>query len=449
MNHSKKAKLTEGPVGRLLAGMTVPMFFGVLGLVIFTLVDTFFIGKLGTLELAAISFTFPVVMVLGSFTLGLGEGVSSVISRSIGSGNHHKVQELTTDSLIMGTVLGVVFAASGFLTVEPLFRALGAHPDVMPLVKKYMYIWYSGVILMPVSMIGNNAIRATGDIKTPTILMLVAIVVNLALDPLLIFGMGPFPEMGIGGAALAAVIARVSAVIWALVILLKRDDLLPFFGRPFGVVAASIKPVLYLGVPAACTRIIMPVASGIIVKMISGFGPEAVAGYGVSSRVEFFALTVVVSLSTVLGPFIGQNWGAGKKERALSGIGISKKFSMIWGFGMIFVLGFLARPIAGIFNDDPVFISTVTAYLRIVPVGYGLFGILIITAMTLTVINKPFYGTGLMATQMLVLCLPMAYIGERFFGINGIFISISLAYVLSGILANRVLKYVLGQQLKN
>lgn len=193
MANTNRAILTEEPVGKTLTKLTWPMVIGILGMVTFNLADTFFVGRLGTLELAALSFTFPVVMVVSSLALGLGIGTSSVVSRAIGEGDEAKVKRLTTDSIILSFLVVGVFVVVGRLTIEPVFRMLGATPDILPLVKQYMQIWYPGMIFVVVPMVGNSAIRATGDTKTPSAIMLIAVTVNFIFDPLFIFGIGPFP----------------------------------------------------------------------------------------------------------------------------------------------------------------------------------------------------------------------------------------------------------------
>jgi putative MATE family efflux protein len=203
MQNQTRATLIEGHIGKTLIKLTIPMIFGILGMVAFNLVDTFFIGQLGTNELAAISFTFPVVFVIGSLAMGLGMGASAVISRAIGEGDPTRVQRFTTDSLILSVLVVVVFIVIGLLTIDQVFALLGATPQVMPLIKQYMLIWYPSMIFVVIPMVGNNAIRATGDTKTPSVIMLVAVAVNIILDPLLIFGIGPFPALALAGAALA------------------------------------------------------------------------------------------------------------------------------------------------------------------------------------------------------------------------------------------------------
>jgi putative MATE family efflux protein len=419
------------------------MVFGLLGIVAFNLVDTFFVSRLGTDELAALSFTFPVVMIIASMALGLGVGASAVISRAIGEGDHHKVQELTTDSLILAVIFGVIFVAAGLFSIDAVFRMLGANPVILHLIRQYMVIWYAGVIFIIIPMVGNNAIRATGDAVTPAVIMIFSVLLNLVLDPLFIFGIGPFPRMGLQGAAVATVIARAVTLVLAVYVLRWRHDMLTLAVRSGRNVVDSWKAILFLGVPTAATRMIAPVAMAIITRLVSTYGPAAVAGFGVASRIEFFALVLLFSLATVLGPFVGQNWGAGLQGRVERGVSMAKRFSLLWGAFMVVFMWFLARPVAGIFSSRPDVIETTVLYLRIVPIGYGAFGVMIIAAITLIVLHKPFFAAGLMLLQMVVLYIPLAFWWSSLIGIPGIFAALAVAFLISGVVAHFVLKRVL------
>ncbi|HUV82423.1 MAG TPA: MATE family efflux transporter [archaeon] len=443
MKNNNKAQLIEGPVGKILFNMTVPMIFGMVGMVAFNLVDTFFVGQLGTQELAALSFTFPIIMVIGSLAMGIGVGSSAVISKAIGRGDHHMVQRLTTDSLILSLLLVAFFVIIGMLTIEPLFRLLGATPEIVPLIREYMVIWYPGVLFVIIPMVGNNAIRATGDTKTPSVIMLVAVVVNIVLDPILIFGLGPFPMLGLTGAAIATVLARAITLIVALWVLYYRDRMMTFDIPPVKTIIDSWKSILYIGLQVAATRLLSPIAMGIIIALIATYGHEAVAAFGVGIRIEFLAMTVIFALSTVIGPFVGQNLGAGRYDRVKLGVKYSNGFSLIWGVVMFALLAVTARPVASIFNDDPVVISIIMLYLWIVPIGYALFGVFQISTITLNVLNKPVPAAILMVIQMFVLYIPLAYVGSYLFGLTGIFGAIVLAYSLTGIASHFVLKRVL------
>ena len=444
MQSRTKATLVEGHIGKTLIKLTIPMIFGILGMVAFNLVDTFFIGQLGTNELAAISFTFPVVFVIGSLAMGLGMGASAVISRAIGEGDPTRVQRFTTDSLILSVLVVVVFIVIGLLTIDQVFGLLGATPQVMPLIKQYMLIWYPSMIFVVIPMVGNNAIRATGDTKTPSVIMLVAVAVNIILDPLLIFGIGPFPALALAGAAIATAIARAITLVVSLWVLYFRDHMITLVRPGLDTLLNSWKRILYIGLPAAGSNMVIPLGTGVITSLVAVYGAAAVAGFGVASRVDMFSLTIIMALSSVLGPFIGQNWGAGKTGRVILATNYSLRFSIGWGLAITLLLAVTAPSIASLFNDNPAVTSVTAAYLRIVPLSYGLLGVVLLVRTALNVLNRPFQAAALTVIQMFVLYIPLAYIGSYLFGVPGIFVAAAAANVIAGIVAYIWLRRVLA-----
>ena len=439
------ASLTEGPIGPTLLKLTVPMLFGIMGMVVFNLIDTIYIGRLGTAELAALSFTFPVVMVVTSIGLGIGVGASSLISFAIGEGDHSKVQRITSDSLVLSLLLVSVFITIGYFTIDPLFTALGATPEILALIHQYMDIWYLGVPFVLFPMVGNNALRAKGDMKTPATIMLIIVVVNIILDPLLIFGLGPFPELGLKGAAIATVFARAISLVIGLYVLHYRDNMLTFKSPGITKVLSSWKNLLAIALPAASGRMIVPIAIGIVTHLIASYGAAPVAAYGAASRAEFFMLAILMALSSVLNPFVGQNIGANKVERAKEALSKALRFALLWGIGSFLLMQLIARPVANLFSTEKDVIEHIVLYLHIVPLGYALRGVFDIVANVLYVLRKPLLSVGLILMQMIFLIVPLIYLGSYFFGIKGIFIGLVIANIISGIIGYFVLK----QQLKN
>jgi len=442
---TKEARLIDPPVGGTLFRMTVPMIFGILAMVAFHLTDTFFVAQLGTNALAAMSFTFPVVFVIHSISMGLGVGVSAVVSRVIGSGDHDQVRRLTTDSLVLAMLVVGFFVATGLLTIDPLFRLLGATDEIVPLVKSYMRIWYTGVLFVVIPMVGNSAIRATGDTKTPSLIMVAAVTVNVILDPLLIFGIGPFPRMELAGAALATVFARATALLVSLWVLGRRERMLTLVLLPIRNLIRSWRSVLYIGLPTAGTNMIVPVALGIITRMVAEYGPQPVAALGVATRIDPFALAVIFALSASLGPFVGQNLGAGRYDRIKLAVLYSQRFAVGWGLLMLAVLALSARPIASLFSDTPAVVDTTVRYLRLVPIGYGLQGVLLLSNMALNILKKPLHAASLNLTQMFVLYIPLAFIGSRLMGVPGIFGAAAVANIVAGTAAFFWLRRVLAR----
>ena len=221
--------MTEGPVGSSLIRLSVPMIFGLISIMLIGLVDTFYISLIGVRELVAISFIFPVTFTLLSFSFGIGIGAAAVISRAIGEGDQHRVRRLTTDSLLLVSLIITCVAAISFFSLETIFTLIGATEESIQLIKEYMVPWLAGVVFVVIPIVGNSAIRATGDTKTPSLIMMIAAGVNAVLDPLLIFGYGPFPELGIKCAAIATVISYFSIMIAGLWVLGKRERMLTYF----------------------------------------------------------------------------------------------------------------------------------------------------------------------------------------------------------------------------
>ena len=226
-SHSQsRPDLLNDPILPTLKKMTIPMIFGMVTLMMFNIVDTFFISMLGTEPLAAVSFTFPVTFTVISLAIGLGIGTSAVIAKALGS---NKIEEARFDasvSLIVALLLVILLSFVGYLLIDPIFTLLGAGQLVLPLIHDYMNIWFIGSVFLITPMIGNSVLRASGDTKTPSIVMGGAGLINAILDPILIFGWGPVPALGIQGAAIASVIAWGVAVIIILYVLGVKKRLL-------------------------------------------------------------------------------------------------------------------------------------------------------------------------------------------------------------------------------
>jgi putative MATE family efflux protein len=432
----KKARLTEGDVAPLLIRLTVPMVFGILSIVMYNIVDTLFVGRLGRDQLAALSFTFPVVMVISSIALGLGMGASAAVSRAIGTGDENRVRRLATDSLVLALLIVGAFAVAGLLTIGPLFRLLGADETVLHYIREYMSIWYPGMIFVVVPMVGNNTIRATGDTRTPGIVMMIGALANAVFDPLLILGLGPFPELGIRGAATATLLGRSITFAVALHVLGRRERLLTFRKVRFAAILSSWKEVLYVGVPAAAARLIVPVGAGIVTRILARYGPSVVAGYGVATRIEFFALATVNALAAVVAPFVGQNLGAKRYDRIRTGFRTSQAISGIVGLFFFLMLMAIARPVAGLFARTPDVIEVTVAYLRIVPFAYAFQGFYLFSGPGLNVLRKPLLAAGLGGAEMFVLIAPLSLVGARLLGPPGVFAAIATGYVVTGLLSS-------------
>ncbi|MFT4736461.1 MAG: putative MATE family efflux protein [Cyclobacteriaceae bacterium] len=432
---TKKKDLTNGSISSKLVQLTLPMMIGIISMVAFNLVDTYFVGQLGTKQLAALSFTFPVITIIFSIVQGLGIGATALVARSIGVSNRDKAARETTDSLFLAVIIGGFFVIVGILTVEPTFRLLGASEDIIPYVSEYMTIWYYAILFVVVPYVGNSAIRASGDAMTPTLIMLFAVVINAILDPILIFGYGPVPALGLKGAAIATAISRGFTLVLSLYVLYFRERLITLAIPTKEVIMGCWKSILFIGLPSGFSRMIVPLTMAIITAILANYGEAAVAAFGIGSRIDFLAMSVLFALSASIGPFTGQNFGAKKWSRIQQGIEMSARFSLIWGAGTCVALYFMGEHIARVFTDDREIISNVSLYLQIIPLSFGLQGIAQIVNSNLNTLSRPLEASALIVIQMLIVSIPAVYFGASYFDVKGIYYGLTLAYITGGILS--------------
>jgi putative MATE family efflux protein len=411
------------------------MTLGLAAVILFNVVDTFWVGRLGARELAAMSFTFPVVFLVMSIAIGMGVGVTSVLSRVIGEGDTRRVCRLATDGLFLANTLVVVLAITGLTTIGPVFTTLGASPEMIALIRKYMVPWYIGIGFIVIPIVGNAAIRATGDTRTPSMIMIIAGGANMVLDPLLIFGPGPFPRLELQGAAVATVIAYAITFFAAFWILWKRERMLELVRPRLAEVLDSWRRILYVGAPAAGTQMLVPLGTGILTRIVSGFGPDAVAAFGVGTRIESLSMIGPMALASSITPFVGQNLGARNMARVRAGLRFAIRASLVYGGGMVVGLALLAYPLGSLFSRDATVVEIITRYLYLVPISYGLFGAMFAVNSTFNAANKPMMSALIISVRLFALAVPLAYAGSFVAGLPGLFVGIAAANIIVGGLA--------------
>lgn len=443
MKQHKRTSLTEGNYKKQILNMSMGMIIGMLGMTIFNIVDTIYVGRLGKEELAALSFTFPVVIIVQSLSLGLGTGLSVVLSQTLGKKQIEKASRVTTDGILLALIIVVIVAIAGMLTIRPLFSLMGARGIVLDNIYSYMRIWYFSAIMVVVPMVGNNAIRATGDTKTPSLIMIISAVFNIILDPVFIFGFGPVPPMGVEGAAIATAIARTISFTSALYILYHREKLITIKRTHFYLIKESWKEILQIGIPTALVRMITPIATGIITGLLASFGTAAVAGFGAGVKIERFALAFTFAVGSAVGPFIGQNIGAQKYERVIKGSKYANKLAFLSGYGVFIILFILAAPISRLFSPVEEVQKIMAIYMRLAGIGYGMQGLYTNCGMILNVLKKPLHAAALSLVQMFVLYIPLAFAGSKIWGVPGVFLALSLSYILSGLISRTVVNKIL------
>jgi putative MATE family efflux protein len=425
--------LLTQPIGRVLLNMSLPNLIGILTVLGFSLIDTFFISQLGTESLAAISFTFPVTLVIASIAIGIGAGVSTNLGRLIGSGQAPKAKVFLHDSLLLTFFLTAVISLLGSLCIEPLFSLLGANDSSLPLIHDYMFIWYLGAPLLVLLMVGNQGLRATGDTKSPAKIMMLAALINLILDPLLIFGIGPFPRLEIQGAAIATVISWIIALSLSSYLLIFQRHLVEFAGFNLTRLRYNWKKLAHIAQPATLMNLMNPLANAMIMAMLARIDHGAVAAFGAGIRLESVLLVVVMALSSSLVPFIAQNLGAGQTERAREALLLSLKFVLIFQTLLYLPLYLFAGSSAQIFSRDPQGVEWLTFYIIMLPAAYGPLGIVILLATSLNAYHRPMSSLTLNLCRLFFIMLPLAALGSYLGGVKGLLMALPITNTVIGI----------------
>ena len=409
--------LTVGSEYQHLLRLTGFMLLGFVAVMSANLIETLYIGNVGTQELAALGFTFPVVMGLQGMMMGLGIGASSVVARSIGSGEWRRAKALITHSFVLVLAFVALITLFMALFLEDIFSLLGAKGEILDMSVAYMRVWLLGVPFFAIAMVGSTLMRAAGDAVKPGYLMVVGAVLQVALGPVFIFGLFGFSQMGLAGAAIAFVAARTVSFLM-YVYYVYKDDLLIFDLNNFW---QSSRDIMHVGLPAILSNIIGPVSMSVITRLLAGHGAVVVAGFSVASRIETMFAMVMWALSMSVAPFVGQNWGAKYFKRVTRSLRIGNLFALAWGGFSYLLLIVLGPFVISLVNSDQEVIDAATVYLMIVPLGMGLMGVMSNCMSSFNALGQPGPPFIMSVCQMIFLSIPFAILGDYLFGYRGIF----------------------------
>lgn len=439
-----RARLVEGSVAGWLVRLSLPTTIGLFAVIAFNVVDTLYVGQLGPAPLAAMSFTFPVIFTIGAVAMGLGVGASALVSRAIGAGDTGRVKRLSSNALLLSVIVVGVLITIGLYTIDPLFTALGAAPELLPHIRAYMEIWYFGTLFLVVPMVGGALLRARGDSVTPSVIMVLAAILNAALSPLLVFGMFGFPRLEIAGAALATLITRSLTLVVTIALLHYREKLLDWSWGTLQRFFAHSRDILAFGAPASAAQMIQPMSTAVLTMLIAGFGTEAVAAFGVGARIEALFLIPFFALNAGVAPFVGQNFGANEHGRIRTAMNHSFSFSIIWGLISLAVLLAFGKTITGWFTPSEEIATLASRYLTLVSAGVAAAGMMFAATAAFPPLGRPLWSTGVTAVRFLGLYLPIGYVLSRFSGPEGVFTAALISYLVAG-----ALSYLLTQRILN
>lgn len=427
---SRAGGFTDGDMSGHVLRLSGFMVMGFLAMTLAQLVEAAYLGMVGSDELAAIAFTFPIVMIFNAATRGIGVGTGAVLARTIGQGERETAARLTTHGLLLTLLFTLACAGLLFWQAQPLFTLLGAHGRVLELSVAYIRIWCLGVPAFGLSMIGSGLMRSIGDPAFPGYVMTAGSVIQVVVGPIFIFGLLGFPALGIEGAAWAFVVARSSSFCMTLWWFVWRERMLRMNLNGF---FESARAIAHVGIPAGASNMIQPLSAAIITRLLAGFGVSVVAGYGVAARIDAVVTMVVVGISASAAPLVGQNWGAARYDRVDEALRLGYRYCMIWGVIAAVIMWLFGEFFASLISDDNEIVGTAAWYLYIVPISLGFMGMINVANASFNALSRPVPPLVLSVLRLFGVYVPAAIVASMWFGYVGIFVVTALVNVLFGL----------------
>ena len=410
------------------------MIMGFLAMTTAQLIEAIYLGMVGRDELAAVAFTFPVVMAFNAVTRGIGVGTGAVLARTIGEGHIKRAARLTSHGLLLTLGFTVTSAILLAWLAPSLFSMLGARDHILDLAVSYMVIWCLGFPSFGLTMVGSGLMRSIGDPAFPGYVMTTGSVLQVVAAPPLIFGWFGLPALGIEGAAISFVIARSGSFLMTAWWFTLHKRMIRW---NLAEIADSTKAILRVGIPAGATNLIQPLSAGVTTWLLAGLGPSVVAGFGVASRIDAMVTMVVIGISASAAPLVGQNWGARLYHRVDEALKLAYRYCLIWGLIAAVLMWLGAEFLVGLISDDSVVVQTATLYLYIVPISIGFMGMVNVANASFNALNKPTPPLVLSLLRLLGVYIPLALVAIQLYGYVGVFVVTAAINLLFGLLGRR------------
>jgi len=431
-------------IGPLLAKLSIPTTIGMLVNSLYNIVDTIFIGKgVGTLAIAAIGIVFPIQMIIMALAQLIGLGSASIISRNLGKKEYERAGLVAGNSFIAITVLGIIISVVVFMFMNPILRLFGATENILPYARDYLFIVAFGFVFFPFLVSTNNLIRAEGDAKNSMIILLLATVSNIILDPIFIFVF----KLGIKGAAYATIIAQFIGFTYAILYYLRKKSSIPIKIHHFRLKFSVIKEMISLGFAS----FIRQVSASFLIVLVNNSlrvygGDVAIAAYSVVNRIVMFVTMPLFGIVAGVQPMIGYNYGAMRMSRVKKSLKVSVLSTVV--IGLFFSILFLVfpTPIISLFSNDPELISSGAFPLRMIILLFSMIGFQFIGAGFFQSIGKARPSIILSLTRQVLYLLPLILLLPLLWGVNGIWIAFPiadlLAIITTGIFLYREIKKI-------
>jgi putative MATE family efflux protein len=430
--------IVSGPIFKTIWSLAMPVVAGMFVEFALSVTDFFWVGKLGPAAQDAITSTMVVIWTIFAVMNVITIGVTALVSRHVGAQDFDQAAFFTRQGLVAGLIAGILLGIVGYIATPAVLRFMGAGETTLGHAIPYLRIFFLTAVLFFVAETTYAAFRASGDTRTPMIVGITSLIINIVLDPVLIFGWGPAPELGVPGASIATAIAMFVGMVWILILLVKgRTGYSPGSRIIESPKSDAIKRITRIGVPISSQQLVFIFVYFFLIRFVHEFGETAGAAMGIGNRMESFSYLTCYGFSVAASTLVGQNLGAKLPDRAAKcawgavGIGI--------GLTSVITVIFLTIPhvIAGIFTDDPIVLEIAIGYIIIL-------GISQMSMAAEIILEGAFSGSGDTIPPMIVLIpgslarIPLAWLlaFELGWGINGVWWTLTITtLVKAGVLA--------------
>lgn len=403
--------MTEGNIFRSLVSLAVPIIFANILQTAYQLIDTFWLGRLGANAVAAVSISFPLLFLVLSIGSGLTLAGTVIVAQFKGAENQRMVNYSSSQTMILIIAVSILLAFIGYFAAAPMMRLIGAGPEILQDSVEYFQISSIGFVFLFVFFSFQSLMRGIGKVMLPVYIVMGTVLLNLVLDPLFIYGFGPIPGSGVAGAAYASIITQgISAIIGFYLLYKGRHGIkINFSDMHFD--ARAMKRIFRLGIPASVEQSTRALGMTMMVVLVTSFGSEIVAAYGIGARINSFIIVPALGLAIATTSLVGQNIGALKIKRAEKVANLSTRvaFFVLTGAGILMFL-FAETLVAFFIPDDPTVIRDGALYIKIMAPSFGLLGVQ-------QVLNGVFNGAGFTKASMFISILslwiirfPLAYV---------------------------------------
>lgn len=428
--------LTTGSLLRNLWTLALPMIVANVLQNAFSIVDMIFVGRLGPTAVAAVAVSGLIMMVAWTLLIGVAISTVATVARFFGAKDMEQANAAAVQSLILGGLISVVLILFGLFLDEPVLRLLGASPEMMEPATAYFRVVFVGSFTLIFMFLSGAILRGAGDARTPMVILIVATAFNIALDPLLIFGLLFFPRLEVKGAAYATVIGQGIAMMLGLWILVRGQSRIHVHLPQFRLRPQLMKRMVLIAIPGTIQGGLRSVAHLGLIKIVALYGTLAVAAFGIGLRVNLLVMMVGWALGGAASTLVGQNLGAQKPDRAEKSAWLTT--GIFCGFMILSGAGFFlfADPLITLFNSDPGVIGIGHAYLRIVSLSYPFLGLSMICAMSFNGAGDTQTPALIIGLTFIVLMIPLALFLPRFVApkTSGIWWAMTIAITLQGII---------------